>query len=339
MRKDIKKDFGSFELKEFDIRLFFSRYLCGGVALKECRHISRKRLALANLNLIPDDIEANLLNYSILQYHKAVNDFSTVDKLGVEVLCQANKRFWQKGKRFGVIRKTQNGIGKSLKKISYTPPAPKDLTKLLEDVCKECNLYTGRQDKVNLIKIYARLIMIHPFSEGNGRTFRALYDSMSLSAQLPPIHLSLYRLGIDPVDYIQALQNIGVDSTNPIFSKYWAEAENWCTNLYEAIKIKLNEVIQKTDRKLMFAQVSENSKEIVRAMWKFPMATPNSLQKELGFNHEQLKSAMGILIQCKVISVVKLQHNESVPIFLCEDVFQAWEFMDEQIFNNKKEVK
>jgi len=90
---------------------------------------------------------------------------------------------------------------------------------------------------------------------------------------------------------------------------------------------------KRIEQKLLFTPISKDTKKILSSMWKQPMATPFSLQRELGYTPVQLQNAITTLIQNKVISITRLKHTKNLPIFICEDIFQSWHYMDEQVFN------
>lgn len=106
----------------------------------------------------------------------------------------------------GTVRKTAVGIVKS----KHTPPAPHLVENLLREFCDFVNDNWHEQTAFYLAA-YAmwRLNWIHPFTDGNGRTSRALaYALLSIKVGyvLPGSPTILDQIEADNSHYIEALE-------------------------------------------------------------------------------------------------------------------------------------
>jgi len=106
----------------------------------------------------------------------------------------------------GQIRKTTVGIHKS----EHSPPPPHLVSNYLSDFCEYVN-DNWHERTAFYLSAYAmwRLNWIHPFTDGNGRTSRALsYTllSIKLGYVLPGAHTILQQIEEDNSHYIEALE-------------------------------------------------------------------------------------------------------------------------------------
>lgn len=325
---------------EFDYSLFLSRYMCGGVALTESRTVSRQRLELVKLGVAEHDIAAVKLHEDIVRYRKAITDFSTANEITVELLCKANGRFSQRGKPFGKIRKTQNWVGKSIENASYLPPEPQKLDSLLRSLCSMANEPITLNSAEYITYLYGQLIMIHPFCEGNGRTSRAIVEATLLDSSIPPINFSLYRVGLEPSIYRNSFWNLNTNYEDISFSSYWNDAYDWCKTYYEEAEKTLEAARRNIINKTALLPLSADTIRVMNGFWQSPLLTPKYIQQQFNWSHDRLYKAINCLIQIGLIKVFKLKLDSSNPVFVCEELSNAWKQLDDLVFSNKKlEIK
>ena len=116
----------------------------------------------------------------------------------------------------GIVRDRQNWIGGGSYnpcRAQFVPPPHEAVTPLLEDLCEFCN-----QDDLPAVAqaaiAHAQFETIHPFSDGNGRTGRALIHVVlrrrGLAARvLPPISLVLSTWSDDYVNGLTGTRYLG----------------------------------------------------------------------------------------------------------------------------------
>ena len=114
----------------------------------------------------------------------------------------------------GVLRTTQVFVGE------FTPPAPAAVPKLMDDFV----LWLNSEDTLGLHPIefaalaHYKLVVIHPFYDGNGRTSRLLMNLILMQAGFPPVTIKVE----ERLRYYEAL-NDGNDGDLRTFIRFIAE--------------------------------------------------------------------------------------------------------------------
>lgn len=176
------------------------------------------------------------------------------ETITVETVLSIHRRL-SAGTRFapygGVIRTTQNWIGgndSSPLQAAYIPPAPECVTDLLDDLAEYCN----RDDVSPVFQaavVHAQFEAIHPFSDGNGRTGRAL------------IHLILRRRGtaprvVPPISLVLATQSKSyIDGLNSFRAVDGHDEENR-QGLDDWLSTFAGACVQACDEALRFEQIA-----------------------------------------------------------------------------------
>jgi Fic family protein len=184
------------------------------------------------------DITAEEILGNVNAMSWAIGTLGGGEPLRVEDLLEVHRRLVA-GTRLedqgGVIRDRQNWIGGSSYnpcQAAFVPPPPEEVPGLLEDLCAFCN-----QDHLPAIAqaaiAHAQFETIHPFSDGNGRTGRALIHVILrqrglVARVLPPISLVLasysenYVSGLTRTRYLgnpdQAQAREGLDDWISLFA-------------------------------------------------------------------------------------------------------------------------
>lgn len=83
----------------------------------------------------------------------------------------------------GEYRTQQVWIGGS----AHAPPAPSDIVPMLDEMLRQ--LHGIREPALRGILLHHRLVFIHPFLDGNGRTTRLAANLVFMSAGYPPVVL------------------------------------------------------------------------------------------------------------------------------------------------------
>ncbi|WP_250458493.1 hypothetical protein [Microbulbifer litoralis] len=119
----------------FSLSDFLSRYLVGNGALRESRHISRKRLSLANIVPAASDAETLGLLWQVRQYGQAKGLLAKKDRFSLADLCQANRMLTPGHSDAGKIRRKQNYVGgKTPESAFYVPPLPRAVSALMTEL-------------------------------------------------------------------------------------------------------------------------------------------------------------------------------------------------------------
>lgn len=248
----------------------------------ELRHVSLERLLISRLNADYADAEARTLKVSIERYLRAVQEFKRCDQLSLQCLKAANGQLWEKNKPFGIFRTTQNWIGDLASGPAYIPPKPELVEGLL------ANLVSNFENLLNidldaLIYLYSSVLIIRPFCEGNGRTSRALMDSV-LGIEKDIVHLDLYRLGVDQTQFINALHEASKKNSGAESNVYWDRAIDWCKKFFIGSESEVLEKRNIISSKLLLKSFSGVEEKIFSILWKQLIVTLSSLKKTLNSN-------------------------------------------------------
>jgi Fic family protein len=140
-------------------------------------------------------------------------------EIGVDVFLGIHRRLLT-GTRFeehgGSFRDVQNWIGGSDHNpcvADFVPPPPEHVSELMDDLCGFCNA-DDLPPVAQAAIAHAQFETIHPFSDGNGRTGRAIIQLVlrrrGLAVRvLPPVSLVLATRARDYVDGLTATRHVG----------------------------------------------------------------------------------------------------------------------------------
>ena len=183
-------------------------------------HPSARRIARAEAQMEmtpqpPQETEMEALrNISATQH--ALRLASLDRDLTVTDICDLHRTLMGEQAGSGVIREKQNWIGAGFRSTplsaSFVPPPPEGLPALVEDLVDAVN-QSSRSPLLQAAVVHTQFEILHPFSDGNGRTGRALIhlvlrrSGLSPAACPPPISSSL---ALRRRDYMHALSEASV---------------------------------------------------------------------------------------------------------------------------------
>ena len=168
------------------------------MTLAQTRSVLETKLAVAGKSVMEHNEVLGL--DSALRY---VNQ-TLVDKIGeisLEDILQIHKRVigYVDPHEAGMIRTTQVYVG------DYVPPSPEDIEPLMEAFVQWLNSMEAKRDLMHPVRFAAlahyKLVFIHPFADGNGRTSRLLMNLILMQSGYPPVIIRKQ----DRLQYYQAL--------------------------------------------------------------------------------------------------------------------------------------
>lgn len=172
-----------------------TRIAVGGKSLAEQNEVLGMDAALSYVNNTLLGKIGSLKLEDLLQIHKRVLGF--VDPMEA-----------------GVLRTTQVFVG------DFTPPAPLDVPRLMDEFVEWLN----SEDVLRLHPVefaaiaHYKLVVIHPFYDGNGRTSRLLMNLILMQAGFPPVTIKVE----ERLRYYEAL-NDGNEGDLRTFIRFIAE--------------------------------------------------------------------------------------------------------------------
>lgn len=319
--------------QHFKIKDFTARYLAGGVCLKEGRTVSRRRLALCSLNLAPEDYLATMVHQQTRQYTDAVTRFSQTD-ISLPLLCQLQAQLNSNDKQKGQIRTVQNWLGgPSPDKAHFVPPPAEYLPPMLEDWL---NFICTHQPPglEHIIAISNQLILLHPFTDGNGRLHRALTDSLlSAQTQHPASYISpfLYRLGHCHSGYHKTPTAILHGDWTQVLA-FWSDAINW-SNETSAWLLSTIQQLQKTLlQSLALRTTTPAITSILSLLINQPILTTRHTANLTQFSEAEVQFALDTLVEFGTLQRYQLRQPINSIIYECKWVFDAYLAMDERLF-------
>lgn len=242
----------------------------------------------------------------------------------------------------GKIRETQNWIGGSDYNpcsAAFIPPPPEQVRPLLEDLCSFCNsddLPAVAQAAV----AHAQFETIHPFSDGNGRTGRALIHVIlrrrGLSAKvLPPVSLVLATRARDYVQGLTATRYIGTPDSKAAIGGL----NRWVGLFAAACQRSVDDAIRFEERirriqagwREALGRVRRNSAVdlLIGALPGAPIVTVNSAAQLVGRSFERTNEAITRLEDAGVLRRITVGRRNRA--FEARDVINAFTDLERQL--------
>jgi len=150
-------------------------YLCSSLSYKKYHNIDPVAVHFSKTGIQKD------LPCKISDYLELINKFNAVifylknqKSISVESLITANSIFTDDDSG---VRRLDCWVGKEGSNTEYKCPHPSELEGLLVKLVTSIN--KGNRSIDHMLYIYFKLISIHPFRDGNGRTSRALFYTLT----------------------------------------------------------------------------------------------------------------------------------------------------------------
>lgn len=294
----------------FSLTYFCYRYIAGLNSLRESRSVSRKRLALATSGIESNDFEAFQLHMQIERFSQSVDYLSSQSFIGIEDLCYANKLLAPNTKNAGKIRLHQNWVGPSLKKAVYLPPPPDKLEEPLKKLIE--NLNDTQMDSMhNICESHSTLLMIHPFTDGNGRCARALFESKSQKNNIWEISPFVFRLIIGDKKYISATRSFGIDNYAGTEHPFWNESLTWSGQASTKIAQELKATTDIISSKTLFSFSIEMG-DFIKFCWSSPIFTFNKLLTRFNNNIAITIATIDHFLKSNLITIKKTSQSQEV---------------------------
>lgn len=189
----------------------------------------------------------------------------------------------------GQLRKRQNQIQNTTSgEVLYTPPAPRDVPKLLLNWEEFVRLSENRIDPLLACAVaHYQFEAIHPFEDGNGRAGRILMVLQLVHAgvlTIPILYISGY-ITKNRTHYYRLLKGVTRSGNWEEFmlfllKGFYLQAKQTKSTLIAIAEFHeaLREQIRKEHHKIYSA-------DLVEALFVFPIITPVSLGKTLGIHY------------------------------------------------------
>lgn len=226
----------------------------------------------------------------------------------------------------GVVRTTQNWIGGNRTNpigAAYVPPQPHKVIPLLEDLVEFCNV-SEYPSVIKAAIAHAQFEAIHPFSDGNGRTGRALVHVLTSSlGAVPPFSLVLLA---DKEHYVDRLGAFRLDGQNGdgfaanAWVDYFAQALVSACARAEALDGILLDVQDGWAARIHFRGGSAGSR-ILSLLVSHPVITVARAAELTGGSKEACRLAIRRLVDAGIL--VQSAKNRKSDLYVASDVVEA----------------
>jgi|GEM_PF-3072124 len=314
----------------FHLNHFLFRYIAAENYAREPRRISRMRLALVASGIPTTDKEAFLLFMQMEKFQFAYEYLKRQGKITTEHLCEVNRIVASTKPGTGKIRSSDQWLDHNA--ASYVIPNTKELPELLHRLNALIN-----NDSIDALEkahdAHARLLLIHPFTDGNARTARILWQVLAEQASPTPLPPFIYRLNKTEKRYQDAVNafsnnNIGVQHD------FWQESNIWADKQLKEMARIANWHDWKIHKKTSVTSLSMHALAIIKYAWKNPVMYLPKLQRLLELDSYQLKEAIDELTKTKVLEPKRVHYPDGQIIFECTDISNCFSELENYLFTH-----
>jgi hypothetical protein len=223
-------------------------------------------------------------------------------------------------------------VGKSVEGSAF--PSTTEVENIEARIASVLADYSGNENNsvLSSISAYIKLLKIHPFSDANGRVFRAfqIAEDNRFGEQLPPI-LYRYQKGANDL-YIHDMflydKNV---SDLESHLKFWNKAYGWAENKTKVVQKLIEEAHCQIQSKLTVLNLSQVAIALLRVLWQQPIVNSTLLQS-ISNDEEEVTNAVIQLVQAKVLLPTQLGQKNSDPVFHCEILINLYKHIESAIF-------
>lgn len=313
----------NFRPKGFCFEKFCYRYIAGSNSLRGSRAVSRKRLALSGSGIQSSDLEAYQLHVQIEKFDYAVKQLAACNKITLKDLCAVNKIVASDTPGAGKVRRHQNWVGPSLSKAVYVPPKPDEIEALLERLTVSLNA-DSEESLHKICYCHSNFLMIHPFTDGNGRCSRVLLHALDMHRKEWKISPFIYRFLAGEDRYIAATRAFGVDNNHGIDNPFWSDSIAWGKNKISEIEDVLYRTQLEISQKTLLVNLGTGLSKIIEIAWSNPIFNFEKLSTHFKSNQENLIAILKHLIETGLISQKKIKHHETEVIYEFKPIMDCY---------------
>lgn len=260
-------------------------------------------------NQLVPEIERRTPDKEVLRYRDAVNvglgslkdySLSTRTILNIqETLIPVSQSQY---------RDTQNGIENTLtKEIIYIPPVHTKIPELMGNLENYMNGITGMDPLIGCAISHYQFEAIHPFSDGNGRVGRILMVLYLVEKKLlnfPVLYISGY-INKNKGEYYRLLLNVTKNNNWTEYITFMLRAFCFQARETKELLFEITSLYYEFKDSLRVKHKSIYSRDLLDALFSFPIITPVRLSSELGVYHATASKYLVELKNSGLLSDVK----------------------------------
>ena len=319
----------------FPLRWFLSRYMAGRHSLKESRQVSRKRLALVGSGVGFVDPQARVLFDQMQRYNQAVDSWKQAfdSRLNIKSLIACNEVIAPEVKKPTRIRDEQNWIGaKTVLEARYVCPPPDMVAEYLDNFIS----FINSEHKNELVASYVahcRLLAIHPFWDGNGRSARATFDGFLEHKFGSSVNPLLYRMSpkCERNSYLEAMELFDIGSEDAIFHTFWSESNHWIHDYASYSNELIVKARQLIINKIGLKAISQSTQKLLEYLWKQPVVCFAGLMPLFNKRAQDIQIAITELTQVGILEARRLREPRNAVIYDCPIIMNLYHELDNAI--------
>ncbi len=323
----------------FNLNRYLSRYLAGEQSLRARRDISSKRFLTARSGVSDYDFESTELIEQSNKYFEAYNYITSFERLTKDILAEVNIQVSSNKGRGKGYRKTKGWIGVSLKKAKYVAPEPEEIDTLMDDLLNIVNS-NDMEPMKKAHYAHTKLVLIHPFYDGNGRTARLVFDYLANKDNLETLNPYLYRLCVNEKEYFDFTTNFLTPKFKGFSNKEYADINTWTQDMYAKFRDIIKEAEKLMSQKLFLRNISEGACRLIGELWNNPIIHFDSFLKLNNWSNAQLKNGLDELTDIQVLEKRYFRENNGGEgdklIFVCSPVLALFSQLENEMLKDFK---
>ena len=239
----------------------------------------------------------------------------------------------------GRVRTEQNWVGGTSFSpfgAAFVPPPPENVSALLADLVTFCN--TDSLPAVAQAAIaHAQFETIHPFTDGNGRTGRALIHMILrrrglTSRTLLPVSLVLATHAKSYVFALQSLRFEGDPNSSAgqqLMNAWIAMFAGACRRAAadaQSFELQIERIATDWEARLAHLRADAAALRLIRILPGMPLLTPRSAEKALGATYNTANTAIEVLVDANILTSTRTgRRNRGYEAREIIDAFTSFE--------------
>ena len=300
---------------------FFIRYLAGSVSLREGAKVSHKQLALCSIGIPNTEPLVQQLWSQMHNFQRgcafAKTLFGQSGAWNKSALLKLHKVLAPEVKNKGQFRSTVCWIGgKTPTQARFVAAQPTRIEPLMEDWVEYIRSHIPLGLEA-LLLAYDQFLVIHPFSDGNGRVSRVFLDAgLSYLRTGYWLHPLFFRLANSAKNYINAHNAYQRDELEP-WLNYWEDAFEWLVAKQQLIASALEGCEQEFQRALVCTAVPKGWAELVHQLYSTPIISMETAHRYL--------DAATLMLQLGLLEVKQVASMGNTTVLECPQIFKLWQ--------------
>lgn len=306
-------------------RDYFHRYLAGGTVMRQGRTVSRRDFIIANSGVATTSALADQVAAATQRFSTAVALLTNSQQLDLEQLSRINGAL--RGSLTSPVLRNKPLTFKALRAMNdYQCPEPEIALAQSKQFLSQHK--TQQATAKEALALLAGLTLAHPFTEGNGRTTRALFEALCTRHQHDMLSPYLFVLSSNRMDdFIGFLHSHRDSAYRDIGQRFFHDFLAWQEHFSKQCSSIESNTVNKINNKLLFIQPDRWHTPLLQLFWQSPMISVKTLPAKVA-DYFAAKPALDTLLERGVISMTTF-YNELC--FVADDILAAHEAIEDTL--------